>query len=330
MNKKNLKFIVGAYATAPSLGVKKNKKLETQYYEQIQSIDHMRGLEIPFWGDDLHCFGSNFLLGLIRPNWENVLSCIAGTMEGLSKNEKFGIASDDERGRKAAVSMHKRANQLLHKMNDRYGRQSVIAVELATGPTIPVEGVSTSKESLLHSMEEILSWDWAGAKIVIEHCDATKEGEPIVKGFQKLDQEIEVLQSLASDHEVGILINWARSAIEGRSSQTPVEHLKITTQFNLLSGLIFSGTSSADELYGSWNDNHMPFAQAFDVKHFEENSLLTQDAVQNSLAAVDLEKLDYIGVKLLRMPLDSQDLKRRIGLNEDAIFILNRIIKSCL
>jgi hypothetical protein len=328
MNKKNLKYIVGAYATAPSLGVKENKELETQYYEQIQSIDHMRGLEIPFWGEELHWFGSDFLLDLIRPDWENVLSCIAGTMDGISKNVKFGIASNDEQGRKDAVAMHKRANQLLHKMNDRYGRQSIIAAELATGPRIPVEGVSTSKESLLRSMEEILSWDWGGAKIVIEHCDVTREGEPFVKGFQKLDQEIEVLQSLARDHEVGILINWGRSAIEGRSSQTPVEHLKMAIEYNLLSGLIFSGTSSADELYGSWNDNHMPFAQAFDVKHFEENSLLTQEAVQNSLAVVDLEKLDYIGVKLLSMPLDSHDIKRRIGLNEDAIFILNQMMKS--
>jgi hypothetical protein len=328
MNKKNLKYIVGAYATAPSLGVKGNKELETQYYEQIQSIAHMRGLEIPFWGEELHWFGSDFLLDLIRPDWENVLSCIAGTMDGLSKNAKFGIASDDEQGRQDAVAMHKRANQLLHKMNDRYGCQSIIAAAFATGPTIPFEGVSSSKESLLSSMEEILSWDWGGAKIVIEHCDVTRQGEPLVKGFQKLDQEIEVLQILARDHEVGILINWGRSAIEGRSSQTPVEHLKMANEHNLLSGLIFSGTSSADELYGSWNDNHMPFAQAFDVKHFEENSLLTTETIQKSLAAVDLEKLDYIGVKLLCMPLDSHDIKRRIGLNEDAIFILNQIIKQ--
>ncbi len=330
MNKKDFKYIIGAYATAPSLGVKENKKMEAQFYEQIQSIDYMRGLEIPFLGKEVHCFGSDFLFDLIRPDWENVISCIAGTMDGIAENANFGIASDDEQGRKEAVAMHKRANQLLHKMNDRYGRQSIIAIEIATGPTIPVKGVSASKESLLHSLEEILAWDWGGAKIVIEHCDVSREGEPIVKGFQKLEQEIEVLKSLASDHEVGILINWARSAIEGRSSQTPVEHLKMATEHNLLSGLIFSGTSSADALYGSWNDNHMPFAQAFDVKYFEENSLLTQEAVQDSLAAVDFEKLDYIGVKLLSMPLDSHDIKRRIGLNEDAIFILNKIINSCL
>ena len=47
--------------------------------------------------------------------------CIPGTMNALVKNSKFGLASDDEQGRAEAVSMHKLANHMLHKMNDRYG-----------------------------------------------------------------------------------------------------------------------------------------------------------------------------------------------------------------
>jgi hypothetical protein len=328
MDMTDLKYIVGAYATAPSLGIE-DKNLELRYYEEIKSLSHIRGLEIPFWGEEIHRFGSDFLLDIIQPDWENVLSCIPGTaVGGLASNAKFGIASDDLKWREEAVAMHKRANQMLHKMNDRFGRQSILAVQLATGPSVPVEGVSSSKESLLRSMEEILCWDWDGARVVIEHCDASNDGRPNAKGFLPLDQEIEVLQSLACDHEVGVLINWARSAIEGRDSNKPIEHLKMATQHKLLSGLIFSGVSSVDDQYGSWSDSHMPFAQSFGVKHFEVNSLLTQEAIQNSLAVVELEKLDYIGVKLLSMPLDSQDIKRRIGLNEDGISILNKIINS--
>jgi hypothetical protein len=72
----------------------------------------------------------------------------------------------------------------------------------------------------------------------------------------------------------------------------------------------------------------MPFAQSFDVKHYEENSLLTQDNVSNTLKEVDLDKLDYLGIKLLTIPVDTSPIEKRVGVNRDAITILNNIISK--
>ena len=323
-----MKYIVGAYATAPSLG-NKDRALETDFYNQlIQSIPEIRGLEVPFWGDEIHWFGSDFLLNIIKPEWDNVLSCIPGTMGALEKKPHFGLASDDKQGRIEAVAMQKRANLMLHRMNERYGRKSIIAVQMVTGPSVPVDGVSSSKESFLRSMEEILSWDWGGAKLVIEHADASIPNQPFDKGFFTLNDEIELLENLSNDYNLGVTINWARSAIEGRRYEKPIEHLKLASQHEMLSGLIFSGVSNNDERYGQWKDTHMPFAQSFDVKHYEENSLLTQDNVSNTLKEVDLDKLDYLGIKLLTIPVDTSSIEKRVGVNRDAITILNNIISK--
>ena len=321
-----MKYIIGAYATAPSLA-DNDKSNEHKFYEKlIESIPEIRGLEVPFWGKEIHQFGSDFLLDIIDKNWDNVLSCIPGSMSKLAKNPKFGLASDDENGRAEAIAMHKRANQVLHKMNAYYGRQSAIAVQIATAPSTPVKYVSSSTDSLLKSMEEILSWDWEGAKIVIEHCDTAVDNTPFEKGFLTIEDEIKTLIELQGMHNVGITINWARSAIEGRDTSKPLEHIELALKSNILSGLMFSGVSDNDIQYGSWKDTHMPFSKNENVQFFEENSLLTQEEISNTLNIVDLDSVDYLGVKLLSMPIDSSTIDRRVGLNSDAVSILNKVL----
>ena len=318
-----MKYIIGAYATAPSLA-DNDKSNEHKFYEKlIESIPEIRGLEVPFWGKEIHQFGSDFLLDIIDKNWENVLSCIPGSMSKLANNPKFGLASDDENGRAEAIAMHKKANQALHKMNEYYERQSVIAVQIATAPSTPVEYVSSSADSLLKSMEEILSWDWEGSKIVIEHCDTAVDNIPFEKGFLTIEDEIKTLIELQDMHNVGITINWARSAIEGRNISKPLEHIEMALKNNILSGLIFSGVSDNDIQYGSWKDTHMPFAQSFDVKFYEENSFLTYENIINTLKSLNVNDLDYLGIKLLSMPIESATIERRIGINYDAVSILN-------
>jgi len=70
----------------------------------------------------------------------------------------------------------------------------------------------------------------------------------------------------------------------------------------------------------------MPFSKNEDVQFFEENSLLTQEEISNTLSIVDLESIDYLGVKLLSMPIDRSTIDRRVGLNSDAVSILNKIL----
>ena len=70
----------------------------------------------------------------------------------------------------------------------------------------------------------------------------------------------------------------------------------------------------------------MAFAYYYNVKYYENNSLLIMDNIPLSFDYVDLEKLDYSGIKLLSMPIDKPDISRRVGLNCDAISILNKIL----
>ena len=220
--------------------------------------------------------------------------------------------------------MYKRANKILRKMNDKYGKRSVIAVQIITSPSIGKKNVSSSIDSFLKSLDQIMSWDWEGAKIVIEHCDRFIPSQSFEKGFMSIEDEVKALSKISSNYDIGITINWARSAIEGRSPNMPIEHLEIAFKNNLLSGLIFSGTSNNDELYGEWKDTHMPFAQSYNSEYYENNSLLTLDNIKQTLACIDIKKLDYLGVKLLSMPIDRPDIDRRVGVNLDAISILNQ------
>ena len=109
ISESNYKYIVGAYATAPSLAL--DKALESSFYDNlIESVPEIGGLEIPFFGNDIHSFGYDFLLNFIKPDWSNVISCIPGTMASLSKNPHFGLASDNHNGRKEAIMMMKKVN----------------------------------------------------------------------------------------------------------------------------------------------------------------------------------------------------------------------------
>ena len=320
-----MKYLIGTYATAPSLGLD-DIDLEQEFYEQlIRSIPDIQGFEIPFWGKDIHKFGTDFLLKFVQPEWDHVLTCIPGSVKGVEKNPNFGLASNDTSGRSDALRMHERACQMVHEINTHFGRSSVLAVHLATAPSVPVDGVSSSVDSLLLSLNEILSWDWMGARIVIEHCDSYVGDHPFEKGFMSLDDEILALKSLSEDFKVGLAINWARSAIEGRSPATVVDHIKLARKNNLLSGLFFSGVSDRGGDYGDWKDSHMPFEKSCDIEHYQSNSLLTESNIRSTLKSINLEELDYIGVKLLSMPIAGSSIERRVGVNRDAINVLNNI-----
>jgi hypothetical protein len=321
----DMKYIIGAYASAPSL--KSNDKLlEAQFYNKlIKAIPQIHGLEIPFFGDDIHKFGSHFLLNILKPEWSNVLTCIPGVMMNLLKNPHFGLASNNNNGRVDAINMYKRANKNFHQIIDHFGDSSIIAVQIVSAPSVPIKGVSSSKESLMRSMDEILKLDWKDAKIVIEHADLCGPDLIFEKGFLDLESEIEVLSNLSSNHNVGIAINWARSAIEGKNVDKPLEHIKLALKCKLLSGLIFSGTSEGDANYGAWKDTHMPFAKSYNVENFEKNSLLTFENIANTLELLDLNNLDYLGIKLLSQ---SSNMDKRVGFNKDAIFVLENIISN--
>ena len=155
----------------------------------------------------------------------------------------------------------------------------------------------------LASLTELADLDWGGAQLWIEHCDAFVEGQAPQKGYLTLDQEIEVLEQLKaarSDAGWGLVINWARSAIEGRSAQTPLEHIKAAKASGWLRHVGFSSTSDVPTAFGvAWVDAHLPFAG---TEHAPEGTLLDAELLGECIAAAGDDVT--LGLKLGLRPVD--------------------------
>ncbi|WP_428738520.1 DUF4862 family protein [Sulfurimonas sp.] len=321
------KYIIGAYATSPTLNEWKEEK-EIEYYEEIKKNLNIKGLELPFWGT-LHEYNEELFLTLLDKRWQYVVTTLPGTMKSLSQNPNFGVASDDEDGRKEAIKFLKSANAAIKKINDFFGEQKVFNVALATAPSLAATGVSSSSKALIKSLEELVTFDWQGAQIVIEHCDSGR-ADHIVKGFLSLEEEIEAVQYINKhcNQSIGFTVNWARSVLERRDVSTPKEHIKLLSELNLLKGLMFSGTSANSIDYGSWSDLHLPIAKESGISFYEESSLLTSHVIKDCLLHAHAQELNYLGVKVLSMPIGDSSMQRRIGLNRDTLKVVDKILKE--
>lgn len=308
-------FYVGMYATSPTL-FKWNEALERDYVNSIKEfLPNISGLELPFWGNGIHQYSDDFLKSHYKKEWDYVMACVPGNMNELSKDPHFGLASDNNEGRAKAIQFYKKANEAVLSLNHWSEKKSVKNVQIVTSPSTPHPEVSSSKESLLKSLNELLSWDWNGSKLTIEHCDhADKEGN-FIKGFLSIEDEISAIEQI-NNPQLGITINWGRSALEGKSSAHAISHLKLATKKEVLKGMMFSGTCLNSSQYGSFQDNHAPVKN--DHQYSEATSLLDENQMIESFKSIDLNSLDYLGMKILSMPMDSSTLEQRIGVNLSA------------
>ena len=48
----------------------------------------------------------------------------------------------------------------------------------------------------------------------------------------------------------------------------------------------------------------------------------------NTLNLLDINNLDYLGIKINAMTLSEVNIERRVGLNKDAIYILDNILEE--
>lgn len=315
-----MKYFVGAYASSPNV-VTWDTELESRYYNELKTIKNIGGLEHPFAGK-LHSKDDDWFLANIDPEWEFVFTCIPGIMGAIGKNPNFGIASDNEAGRKEALAFIKQARDAIEKLNTHSKKKVVRAIQIQTSPNKKV--AQSSKESLQSSLEEMLSWDWQGAQIVIEHCDAYVEGQDPSKGFLTLSDEIETLKLVNEKTEanLGIVINWGRSAIETRSAEGALEHIKQAKAAGVLSGLMFSGASDKDTAFGAWSDSHMPQQGRNDESLGEPLSLLTVQEMHSCLQAADAKSLSILGVKFGFRPRETS-LEDRVACNKEALAIVD-------
>ena len=168
------------------------------------------------------------------------------------------------------------------------------------------------------------NWDWCGASLAIEHCDAFRAGQPHAKGFLRLTDEIAMAQDVTagSSTRVGITINWGRSAIDRHSTDGPDEQLVQEQDAGVLLGLMASGATATDGPLGpAWSDSHAPMF-ADDPLSGEPTSLLTPELLRTTLRSAG-NGLDYEGLKIgIRPPHASLD--RRLALISRMLMELQR------
>ena len=199
-----LPFVIGAYASHPA------PELEADYYRLLADQPWVSGVEMPYPGQ-LATQGE-VLASHLAAYWDfNTITAIPGTMQNVWKNENFGLASPDEAGRAAALDFTRALRDDLAALCERAGRQLVARVQLHSAPTRLAQA-----DAFQRSLAELATWDWCGARLVIEHCDKYVPEQNPEKGFLSLESEIDIV----SEAGIGIHLNWGRSAVEGRSADT--------------------------------------------------------------------------------------------------------------
>lgn len=306
----NTSFIIGAYPCAPSFH-QKGEQEERAFWRELSDTPHIRGIEQPIL-EDLHPYGDSWLLRHIPENWQIVATAVMETMRRRGTDGGFGLASADETQRKASVEFYRHMHKKIDAVNTRFPGK-IIALEMQAAPQAGNTSVGQATEAFARSIKEIASWDWS-CNLVLEHCDAMTGPSPR-KGFLPLTQVLEVL----SGFDIDVCINWARSAIEGRDTAMPVEHVQAATKAGKLGALMFSGTTAQGE-YGDWQDLHAPFSS------FCPESLMTIDHAKNVFTAAGTATLQFSGIKLLEINANA-DVSHRIAILRDGISAMNKAMQ---
>ncbi|MDX3772587.1 DUF4862 family protein [Chromatiaceae bacterium AAb-1] len=320
-----MKYYLGAYAASPNHSGW-DAGLETAYYNELKALPNLKGLEHPFLGS-LHPHDDNWFVDNVSPQWDYVFTCIPGIMNALAVDPAFGLASENAAGRAVALAFMQQARDAIAKLNRHLGRQAVKAIQIQTAPAR--HKASSSAAALRQSLTTMLQWDWQGARILIEHCDAYLPPQEPSKGFLALSDELEVIAQLnaslpAAMAPLGVVINWGRSVFETRRAEGALEHIMAAQQAGLLSGLMFSGVSDQPGAYGAWRDSHQPAQSSSLVRYGEPGSWMTEQMMQQCLAAcTNAAELPVLGAKIGIRPLTAP-VSERIGYIRDTLAILDR------
>ena len=256
------------------------------FLSTLGSNDRFGALELPIHGtsDDLTWPDG------AEESWDAVVTQIPGTMAAMQTDEKFGLASSSVRGRADAVEF---ARHTFHRAQElKQSGHRVIAVELHGAPRH-----WCGTRFLAESLSRIAKWDWGETALVIEHCDAARQGRLAQKGFLELVEEIDAVSEVKRSVQtrLGISLNWARSAIEARSARAPYAHLFQARQAGLLAGLMFSSVSPDQTAFGpEWVDAHLAPAG---VSGAPDSSLLTAVGIGEYLDALP-ESMIFLGFKV--------------------------------
>jgi hypothetical protein len=275
-----MKLIIAGYTAAPT-----DRAAAEIYYDQLLKVSGADGLEFAWSGPQT----PEQLASVVKrmPNsWTLTLNDIPAVYRASVNLPKFGLASPDEGGREAAIAMLGEIRDGIRRLNDIAGRPVVMAAEIHTAPGFDHRVLSPDPVPLRRSLEWVLTQEWGGAEVMVEHCDAFIEGQKPAKGFLRLGEELQVLSSLPGT-PLGMSLNFGRSVIEFRDPDRVGEHFAEAEKSGLLRAITFSGTAGTDNTYGvAWADSHLPFAETLDPRYAEPASLMTPARVASLLRYV--------------------------------------------
>ncbi len=293
--------VVGAYAAQPDAGPDREA-----YLEEILSLPGVDGFEIswgaPGWEQDAPILAD--VLGRRKDRGGHVLTLIGAAATAAAKDPAVGLASPDPDGRGRALHLVAAAREAVLEFLAQ--GQHIVAVELHAFPTLPQADAMQGGRALEQSLRKILSWDWGGAAVVLEHCDARSGSGPWQKGLLPLEVEIEAVTAAAagSSTPAGMVVNWGRSAIEERDATAPERHVRRLRSAGLLRGVMFSGATGRDGAYGpAWSDVHPPLDEQV------PDSVMNRLRVAATLEAAG-DGLLYDGVKVAVRPPQTATMDR--------------------
>jgi len=243
-------LLLSGYAAAPQ-----DPEQEGEFYAGLSELG-IGGVEFPVTLEGSRNLDPAWIALNLLPEWDIVASLVPTMMGRLGHAPTYGLGSADEDERARALADAGRARDLAVELAQSAGRRWVSAIEIHSAPG-PRGG---SLEAFSRSIDEILGWDLAGAELVVEHCDAYVPGRTPAKGFWSIEDELAVVVAKGRPADVlGMCVNWGRSAIEGRSTATAVEHTRAVADAGLLRMLVFSGATDVETPWRpAWADTHMP------------------------------------------------------------------------
>ncbi len=271
-------------------------------YRGLHAQPLVGGLEMPLSEalGERPCLGDPRwgLPAVVADDWDVVITCVPTVMGQLATGPGYGLASTNLDGRRAAVADVRRALDLARALADHSGRRRVLAVEVQSAPRRAL----ASQAAFEASLAELLTIEAAGAVLAVEHCDATRPGRQPAKGFLEISEELAVIAAL-DDSRLGLSVNWGRSAIEGRSIQTPEEHVALAAAAGHLAGLMFSGASDVAGPWGeAWADGHVAPRGAGPGASAWSESLLGREEIRQTLVAAGGCVPQFLGVKVTAHP----------------------------
>jgi hypothetical protein len=289
-------LIVGAYPAEP-----RESGERAAFYRELALVPSIRGLELPYKMTG----GAEWPPGA-PATWSAIVTAIPVTMQLMATEPTFGLASMATVGRRAAVDHSAQIRNYVSELVE--SGHAVEAVVLHTAPRH-----YSAPSSLSASLNEIAAWDWKGAKVVIEHCDANSSNRSPEKGFLPIEDELQVIESLRSEGQnIGMMINWARSVIETGLPETAEQHIKLATQIDALEAVMFSGCSPELTEYGyHWIDAHLPPSEL----HPAPGTLLNADEMRrclNSAGPAPIKGFKIALPRQIKSPLERADMLRQM------------------